>query len=381
MQTSPGEKLTPSCLPADSYCALQCKATHTCGGWCAIARFCRDAARPLTHIKISLYDVSMTSSLDIFRALGDATRLRIVHLLRAMELAVGEIAQVVGQSQPRVSRHVRILAEAGLIERRKEGNWVFLRMGRTPAIAPFLTLFDRLEASEEEELWRRADLARLAAVRADRAKAAEAYFAEHAEGWDAIRSLHVPEAEVEALMTSMLGGQPLGHLLDIGTGTGRMIQLFGPDAAQVTALDRSPDMLRLARARLPEDAGDRYALLLGDFAALPLEDGRVDTVVLHQVLHYAQAPELVIAEAARVLGADGRVLIADFAAHEMEELRTRDQHARLGFSDEQIGLWFAQAGLDLERVESLPGRDLTVTLWLGRRRGARILPLEGRYSA
>ncbi|MFB0872818.1 MULTISPECIES: ArsR/SmtB family transcription factor [unclassified Sphingobium] len=323
----------------------------------------------------------MIAALDMFRALGDPTRLRIVHLLRAMELAVGEIAQVVGQSQPRVSRHVRILAEAGLVERRKEGNWVFLRLPRTPGVAPFLALFDQLAPSEGEKLWQAADLARLAAVRADRARAAEAYFAEHAEQWDAIRSLHVAEAEVEAAMTALLDKRPIGHLLDIGTGTGRMIELFGRAADQVTALDRSPDMLRLARAKLPQDAGDKYALLLGDFLDVPLDAASVDTVLLHQVLHYAQAPEAAIAEAARVLTPEGRLLIADFAAHEREELRARDQHARLGFTDDQIAGWFADAGLALDRVESLPGDQLTVKLWLGRRTGARVLPLHERKSA
>lgn len=322
----------------------------------------------------------MSVALDIFRALGDPTRLRIIHLLRAMELAVGEIAQVVGQSQPRVSRHVRILAEAGLVERRKEGNWVFLRLRRGRQTEPFLALFDQLAPSEGEQLWQKADLARLTAVRADRSRAAESYFAEHAEKWDAIRSLHVPERDVERAMTALLQAEPIGHLLDIGTGTGRMIELFGPSAEQVTALDRSPDMLRIARAKLPEDSG-KYALVLGDFGALPLDSGDADTVVLHQVLHYAQVPEAVIAEAARVTAGGGRVLVADFAAHEREELRLRDQHARLGFSDEQMESWFVQAGLDLDRVESLPGHELTVKLWLGRRRGAHILPIEGRISA
>ena len=322
----------------------------------------------------------MHSALDIFRALGDPTRLRIVHLLRAMELAVGEIAQVVGQSQPRVSRHVRILAEAGLVERRKEGNWVFLRLARGQGIAPFLTLFDRLEPSQSEVLWQAADLARLSAVRAERARAAEAYFADHANEWDAIRSLHVPEAQVEAAMTALLAREPIGHMLDIGTGTGRMIELFGCDARQVTALDRSPDMLRLARAKLPQDAGDKYALLLGDFLSLPMESGSIDTVLCHQVLHYAQAPESVIAEAARVTARNGRVLIADFAPHQREELRMRDQHARLGFADAQIEGWFADAGLVLEQVESLPGQELTVQLWRGRRKGADVLPLERRIS-
>ena len=323
----------------------------------------------------------MSAAIDIFRALADPTRLRIVHLLRAMELAVGEIAQVAGQSQPRVSRHVRILAEAGLVERRKEGNWVFLRLARTAGVAPFLALLDQLRPSPSERLWQEADLARLAAVRADRARAAESYFAEHAEEWDAIRSLHVAEADVEAAMTALLTSEPIGQMLDIGTGTGRMIELFGPAADHVTALDRSPDMLRLARAKLPEDATGKYALTLGDFSDLPLETESSDTILLHQVLHYAQAPELVIAEAARVARIGGRVLIADFAPHEREELRVRDQHSRLGFSDDQIQAWFARAGLDLERVESLPGQELTVQLWLAGRRGARILRHEERISA
>lgn len=324
----------------------------------------------------------MTGQLDIFRALGDPTRLRIVHLLRAMELAVGEIAQVVGQSQPRVSRHVRILVEAGLVDRRKEGNWVFLRLAKDDRMQPFLAVFDHAVPSENETAWQAADRARLVAVRKDREQAADDYFAQHAGEWDAIRSLHVAETEVETAMLALLrSDEPVGRLLDIGTGTGRMIQLFGEAASQVTAIDRSPEMLRLARAKLPNQGSDKYALIMGDFMALPLPSQSVDTVVLHQVLHYAQAPEAVVAEAARVMDAEGRLLIVDFAPHEREELRVRDQHTRLGFSDDQMGGWFKDAGLDLEQVETLPGGELTVKLWLGRRRVARVLPMEGRISA
>lgn len=332
----------------------------------------------------------MPSLLDLFRALGDPTRLRIVNLLRAMELAVGEIAQVVGQSQPRVSRHIRILVEARLVERRKEGNWVFLRMGVSQNSGPLFDLLDRMHPTESEALWHHADLVRLAAVRNERSRAAEDYFAAHAGEWDAIRSLHVAEAEVEAAMHALLAPQPIGRLLDIGTGTGRMIELFGPLANAVTAIDRSPDMLRLARAKLPEDALDKYALLMGDFTALPLDRHSADTVILHQVLHYAQAPETVIAEAARVLDSEGRLLIADFAPHEREELRSRDQHARLGFSDTQMRGWFEAAGLTMDTERTLPGSELTVKLWLGRRRSATIVAPdvgksggdnEGRLSA
>lgn len=323
----------------------------------------------------------MTPILDIFRALADPTRLRIIYLLRSMELAVGEIAQVVGQSQPRVSRHVRILVESGLAERRKEGSWVFLRLGQDSHIVPLMRFLDGAELSDSEALWVKADLARLAAVRNDRAHAAERYFAEHAVEWDAIRSLHVPEGEVEAAMQQLLSGQKTGRLLDIGTGTGRMLQLFGASADQAVAIDRSPDMLRVARAKLPEKGSDKYELLLGDFYALPLPDGSTDTVILHQVLHYAQQPELVIEEASRVLSGNGRLLIADFAPHEREELRTNNAHARLGFSDDQMERWFEQAGFDMDDERTLAGGELTVKIWLGRRREAQVLPIKGRNAS
>lgn len=309
----------------------------------------------------------MAASLDIFRALADPTRLRIFHLLRTMELAVGEIAQVMGQSQPRVSRHIRILVEAGLVDRRKEGSWVFLMLGQGEASRATLDWFDSIAPSIEERLWIEADSVRLTAVRADRAAAATQYFAEHADEWDAIRSLHVPEAEVEGAMARLLGTRPLGRLLDVGTGTGRMVELFGAAATAVTAVDRSPDMLRLARAKLPADDPAKYRLAIGDFNALPLDDGSADTIILHQVLHYAQAPALVIAELARLLSDEGMLVITDFAAHDREELRTLAAHARLGFSDEQMTGWFGQNGLDITAVETLSGDALTVKIWMGRR--------------
>jgi len=320
----------------------------------------------------------MTGLLDIFRAMADPTRMRIMHLLGAMELSVGELAQAVAQSQPRVSRHVKILAEAGLIDRHKEGNWVFLRLGSSPACTRLMDLFTDMSATDSGGLWYAADLARLAAVRADRVRAADEYFAQHAAEWDAIRSLHVPEAQVEEAMTRALGEEPVDHMLDLGTGTGRMIELFGPVASRVSAVDRSPDMLRLARAKLPDERGDKFDLVLGDFCNLPFANGSMDLVTAHQTLHYSPTPQRAIAEAARVLASGGRMLIVDFAPHDREELRTRDQHERLGFSDEQIADWFDGAGLDLEASDTLAGGALTVKLWLGRRRVANILPIGER---
>lgn len=311
----------------------------------------------------------MKLALSIFRALADPTRLRILGLLRAMELSVGELAQVLGQSQPRVSRHVRILADAGLAVRRKEGSWVFLSLGAEARTAPVIAALDAWSGGDD--LWMVADRARLAAVRADRQAAAEAFFEAHADQWDAIRSLYVPESKVEAAIVDALGSGPLGRLVDLGTGTGRMLELLGPRARHAVGIDRSPEMLRLARAKLAAAGLEQADVRQGDLYDLPLEDGGADLVVLHQVLHYAQQPEAALNEAARLLVPGGRMLIVDFAPHQREELRSRDAHARLGFADEQIRGWLGAAGVEMTTVRELKGGELTVKLWLGGRLAAR----------
>jgi ArsR family transcriptional regulator len=309
----------------------------------------------------------MKDALAIFRALADPTRLRIVALLRVMELSVGELAQVLGQSQPRVSRHVKILADAGLTDRRREGSWVFLALGDARRVAPVFGAIDAWnQGAGQSDV--SGDLARLDAVRAERSIAAERYFEGHAAEWDAIRSLHVAEAEVEAAIGRALGEGPIGRLVDVGTGTGRMLELLGPRAESAIGIDRSPEMLRFARAKLSSRADMAKAeLRQGDMYALPLQDRTADVVVLHLVLHYAQQPAAAVAEAARLLGPGGRLLIADFAPHEREELRDQAAHARLGFSDQQMAEWFGAAGLASARNEALAGGELTVKLWLGER--------------
>ena len=306
----------------------------------------------------------MNQALAIFSALADPTRLRILALLRAMELSIGELALVLGQSQPRVSRHVKIMADAGLLRRRKEGAWVFLGLGDDALVAPVLAAIDAMNGGLD--YWAAADIARLAAVRADRARAAEEYFNAHAAEWDAMRSLHVAETEVEAAIRAALAGVPIGRLVDIGTGTGRMIELLGAEAESAIGVDRSPEMLRLAREKFFNAGLANVELRQGDMFALPLLSGGADTVIMHQVLHYAQAPEAVIAEAARLLVPGGRLLVVDFGPHEKEDFRTRHAHARLGFSDAQIAAWFSAAGLEGFAPVALAGGELTVNLWLGR---------------
>ena len=312
----------------------------------------------------------MASAPKIFASLADPTRLRIIMLLRAMELSIGEIAQVLGQSQPRVSRHVKILIDAGLAERRKEGSWVFVSLGERARLEPVFQVIERWNELDGDTPATAADAARLAAVRADRAAAAERYFASHADEWDALRSLHVAETQVEAAIARALGiaageDRPLGRLIDIGTGTGRMIELFAPAASQALGIDRSPEMLRLARVKLAEAGLGAVDLRQGDMYSLPLPSGSAETVIIHQVLHYAQNPAAAVSEAARLLTPGGRLLIVDFAPHEREELRARDAHVRLGFADEAVLKYFEEAGLAGRVVEHLEGGELTVTIWLG----------------
>lgn len=309
------------------------------------------------------------SIVNTFSALADPTRLRILMLLRSMELSVGELAQVLGQSQPRVSRHLKILADAALVERRKEGAWTFVTLGPEERINPALAAIDQWSRDETPSPWTVADKTRLAAVRSDRAEAAERYFASQAESWDAMRSLYVAEHEVEAAIARALAGKPIGRLVDVGTGTGRMLELFVADATALWGIDRSAEMLRVARAKL-EGGRVTADLRQGDMYALPFASQSADTVILHQVLHYAQLPANAVAEAARVLVAGGRLLIADFAPHDREDLRKNDAHARLGFSDEQIIEWMKAGDIDGRVVERLSGGELTVTLWLGERGAA-----------
>lgn len=308
---------------------------------------------------------------DIFKALGDPTRLRIARLLGAMELAVGELAQVLGQSQPRVSRHVGILCDAGLAERRREGSWVFLRQSESAgevvaAIQQLLALAERHEPTFAALC--AADRRKLAAIRDAREAAAETYFARHAGDWDELRALHSADAEVERGLAEALADAPLGVLLDIGTGTGRMAELFAPAAERVVALDKNLEMLRVARAKLQHLPTSLVELVQGDFAALPFADASFDTVVLHQVLHFAPDPAPALAEAARVLRAGGRIAIVDFASHDHEELRTRHQHARLGFSDRQMAELLGTAGFAAKAPRALAGGALVVKIWTATRR-------------
>lgn len=301
--------------------------------------------------------IAMEYMARIFRALADPARIRILNLVRRMELTVGELVQILGQSQPGVSRHIRVLAEAGLVERLREGTWTFVHAAPTAEVAQLILLIERDPAATNDE-------AALSRIRQERVAEAERYFAAHADDWDRIRAMHIADRKVEAAIDDLLGPGTLGDVLDIGTGTGRMIELLGPRANSVLGIDRSPEMLRLARGKLTASKLSNWSLRQGDMFALPVDDGTFDTVVLHQVLHFADRPAEAIAEAARICAPGGRIVIADFAPHQHEELRSEHAHRRLGFDAEKLAGWLRDAGLVTLAPLHLAGRPLTVTLWL-----------------
>jgi ArsR family transcriptional regulator len=307
--------------------------------------------------------------LAVLRAVGEPTRLRIVMLLLASELTVKDLTTILEQSQPRISRHLKLLAEAGVVHRHPEGAWVYYRLaddaGTVRLVRALAESMDRGDA----ELAR--DRERLASVKQAHAEAAARYFAEHAAEWDEIRSLHVAEDSVEAAMLKAVGNRPFQSFLDIGTGTGRILVLFHPLYERAVGVDASADMLAIARANLDRADVANAQVRLGEIYSLGLPRESFDLIAIHQVLHFLDDPGRAIAEAARVLRPGGRLLVVDFAPHELEFLRDKHAHRRLGFTHAAVRQWMEGAGLTVERIDDLPprrkgGGALTVTLWLAR---------------
>jgi ArsR family transcriptional regulator len=313
--------------------------------------------------------LGLNEALTTLRAAAEETRLRILALLAEGELTVSDLTDILGQSQPRISRHLKLLVGAGLVERHREGAWAFFRLaeqGAAGVLRPILATVDRADPRVA------ADGERLAAVRQQRAEAAQEFFARLAPEWDRLRSLQAPEALVESAILDALGPKPIHNLLDLGTGTGRILQLLGPRAARAVGLDANHAMLSVARANL-ERAGVRAELRQGDIHAPPFARGSFDLVVIHQVLHYLDDPVRALREAAHLVAPGGRLLIVDFAPHSLEFLRESQAHRRLGFAPEQVAGWLQEAGLDctLTRELAPPKKaddQLTVTLWVGQDR-------------
>lgn len=352
-------------------------------------------------------NLPVTADLDTvlgaLKAAGEPTRLRILVALSDGELTVSELCRVLGQSQPRVSRHLRLLCEANLLERHSEGTSAFYGHVRTEPgrsmLANLLHLIDPADGAIE------ADRQRLAAIRSERAEAANHFFEQVAERWDRVRSLHVADDEVEeallATATEGNGENPrIGRLLDIGTGTGRVLDLFADHIDHGLGIDLSSNMLKVARARLSARNLDHCKVRQANIYALDVPAGSVDLAIAHHVLHFLDDPAAAVAEAASTLRPGGQLIVIDFAPHQMASLRIEQAHRRMGIDDGEIADWFARAGLvDMTTAHLVPssppppdpidgrvGEVLTVGLWsakradaidLNRRRALTASGLEG----
>ncbi|MCO5065376.1 MAG: metalloregulator ArsR/SmtB family transcription factor [Rhizobiaceae bacterium] len=313
--------------------------------------------------------VTLNRVVDSLKAAAESSRLRILVLLTHGDLTVSDLTEILNQSQPRVSRHLRLLLEAGLIDRYQEGSWAFFRLTDMQDDREFVKgLVGRIDDADAQV---QRDLERLGDVKRRRQDAARLYFSEHAERWDELRSLHVPDKAVEAALVKLIGKRPFQSMLDLGTGTGRLLEILAPCYTRGVGIDLSREMLAVARANLDRAGVTHAQVRQGDIFAAQIERNAFDLVTMHQVLHYLDDPARAVREAARMLRPAGRLIVVDFAPHSLEVLRDKHAHQRLGFSDQQMREWFEAAGLRMEEVQSFspaqPSDDkLTVKLWLGR---------------
>ncbi|TNM62279.1 ArsR/SmtB family transcription factor [Aliirhizobium smilacinae] len=313
--------------------------------------------------------ISLDTLVDVLKTVGEPTRFRLLALLARGDLTVTDLTEILGQSQPRISRHLKLLNEEALIDRYQEGAWAYFRLSQEGASAALVKTLLAASAGDDPVLVR--DGERLAAVKHQRAERAQAYFSRNASEWDELRRLNASDSAVEQALLRLVGTAPIDSLLDLGTGTGWILQLLAPRYRRATGVDASRDMLAVARANLDNAGILKASVRHADILNLSLEGQDFDVVTIHQVLHFLDQPELAIAEATRILRPGGRLIIVDLAPHKMEHLREEHAHLRLGFSHEIIGDWLEKAGLDIEKaIDIVPDNEdgLTVTIWLAKDR-------------
>ena len=309
---------------------------------------------------------NLDSLLAGLRAAGEQTRLRILALCARGEWSVSELTKILGQSQPRVSRHLKLMVEAGLLERLPEGAQVYFRISDQASASKLAQALVSLIPESDSGLQR--DLSQLQQVREARTKRAQDYFQQVAKSWETIRSMHVPQQQLEDALLEVVGSEPVGDLLDIGTGTGRMLEIFADRVTRGVGVDLSSGMLAVARTNIVRIGLTHMHARQGDMYHLPIDEESIDLAILHLVLHYSDDPTEVIREASRVLRTDGRLIVVDFAAHSEEYLRSEFEHRRLGFSDDEIYQYLIAAGIsELEDTRQLVGDPLTVKIWMARK--------------
>lgn len=308
--------------------------------------------------------VGLPALVGELKAAGEPTRLRLLALLAEGDLSVKDLTDILGQSQPRVSRHLKLLADAGLVQRNAEGAWAYYGLTERAGGGLAQWLIAQLDMNDPQ---RRRDKAELDRVRASQQDQAAQYFAKVAQSWDLLRSLHVPESSIEAEIKALTAGRHIDMLLDLGTGTGRMLELLAEHYRRGLGIDSSREMIAVARAKLASASIGHAQVRLGDIGALDGVGERADLIVLHQVLHYFDDPGRMLLQARQALKSGGQMLVVDFAPHDLEFLRNEHAHRRLGLSPQHMAGWARAAELEVTTFKDFPSghaQGLTVCLWV-----------------
>lgn len=323
---------------------------------------------------------SFDDGLDALKALAEPTRLRLLALLRHGDLSVKDLTSLLGQSQPRLSRHLKLLCDAGWITRFPEGAWVYYRVHEDVSLRSIWEAVHTLFGEDNPVL--RDDAERLARLKQEQQERAQDFFQANAASWDAVRADLVPDGEIEARMLELLGNQRVHSFLDVGTGTGRLLVLLEGLYQQGVGIDPSHAMLQVARANLAEHGIAHGQVRHGDGMALGLPRDSQDLVALHQVMHFFDDPRPLLVEARRVLAPSGRLMIVDFAPHKVEMLRSEHQHRRLGFEGSEVVRWLEALDLDVSapvRLENKAGSNgaaLPVHIWIAKDKRVLADPID-----
>ena len=308
----------------------------------------------------------MESIASILKAFGHQDRLRIIALLAHGELTISELVQILKLSQPRVTQYIKALEAVGVLERIREGSWVFSRINRQDPVM-FALLESVLKAIPKDDPIQQMDKKRLEAVRQSRAKAANMFFAQVAQDKNQLGHEYLPQRDIETALLNLAQDKRYDYMIDMGTGTGRMLELFAPFIARGTGIDISPDMLAVARHKLAAKALSHISVQQGDLYNVALPAASADLVTLHQVLHYLDDPMQAIITASRLLNPKGRVVIIDFSAHQFEDYREKYAHRRLGFSDLDMSNLLSSAKMTLNQSVNIPSHNSQapdVKIWI-----------------
>lgn len=299
--------------------------------------------------------------LQALRAAAERTRLRLLMLCREGELTVSELMKITGQSQPRISRHLKILVDAGLLSRFREGTYAYYRLSEAGHWTKLLkTLVASVPVTDKRIA---GDMARLETVKRDRALKATKFFNQNADQWDSIRALYIDDGQVEHAFEALWPQRPVRRFLDVGTGTGRILEMVAPRVESGVGIDMSRDMLAVARVNLERAGIKNCYVRYGDMNGLAFSDDSFDLVTFHLVLHYAESPSRALLEAARVLRVGGSIVVIDFTTHQETALAEERGHKWLGFADDEMLKWLREAGLERRSAVTLAGDRLKVKLW------------------